>query len=97
VERIPREELRATLEARRELGPGFDDELVERFAERLEARLGQTSRPPATLTSEQRTGIAIVSVIAAIPLLGIASGSGVPGIALVCLALVLVNLFAFRA
>jgi hypothetical protein len=91
---VPRDEVRATLEARQELGAAYEDELVERFAQRVEARLKE--RAPAR-RANQSPAIAIVSLLAAIPMLGIAGGTtGVPGIALVCLALVLVNYFAHR-
>jgi hypothetical protein len=98
-ELVPREELRATLEARHELGPAYEDALVERFAteleRRLEARLpAQTSR--RSLSSEE-TGIVIVSILAAIPLLGIAGGTvGLAGVIVVCAALVLVNYLVLR-
>ena len=36
---VPRDEARAALEARRELGPAYEDELAERFAEQIEKRL----------------------------------------------------------
>jgi len=86
---VPREEVRAALEARRELGPAYEEELAERFAERIEAKLAD--RAPAR-TNEQSTAIVVVSLLAAIPLVAIAGGTaGVPGVALVCLALVLVN------
>jgi len=86
---VPRDEARAALEARRELGPDYEDELVERFAERLEARIRE--RAPAR-TNQQSTAIAIVSLLAAIPLIAIAGGTvGLAGVIAVCTALVLVN------
>ena len=93
---VPRDEVRATLEARHELGAAYEDELVERFAQRVEARLKERA-PPVRRAGSQSPAIAIVSMLAAIPLLAIAGGTtGVPGVALVCLALVLVNYFAHR-
>jgi hypothetical protein len=86
---VPRDDARAALEARRELGPDYEDELVERFAERVEARLRE--RAPAK-TNEQNTAIVIVSLLAAIPLIAIAGGTvGLAGVIAVCAALVLVN------
>lgn len=91
---VPRDEARAALAARRELGPEYEAELAERFAAQIESKL--RARTPAR-RAEQGTAIAIVSLIAAIPLIAIAGGTtGVPGVALVCLALVLVNYFAHR-
>jgi hypothetical protein len=90
---VPREDAGAALEARRELGPAYEDELVERFAERIEAKL--KDRAPAT--GEQSNAIVIVSLLASIPLIAIAGGTvGLAGVALVCLALVLINYFARR-
>ena len=87
---VPRDEARAALEARRELGPDYEDELVERFAERVEARLRE--RVPAVKTNDQSTAIVIVSLVAAIPLIAIAGGTvGLAGVIAVCAALVLVN------
>jgi hypothetical protein len=88
-ELVPRDEVRATLEARRELGPDYEDELVERFAERVEARLRE--RSPAK-TNEQSAAVVIVSLLASIPLIAIAGGTvGLAGVIAVCAALVLVN------
>ena len=87
---VPRDEARAALEARRELGAGYEDELVERFAQRIEQRLGE--RRQAERPADQSTAIVIVSLLAAIPLLGIAAGTvGLAGVIAVSAALVLVN------
>jgi hypothetical protein len=86
---VPRDEARAALEARRELGPDYETELVERFAEQVESRLRE--RAPAR-TNNQSTAIVIVSLLAAIPLIAIAGGTvGLAGVIAVCAALVLVN------
>ena len=87
---VPKDELRATLEAQRELGREFDAALVERFGEQLERWLA--AREPRRLANDQRTGIAIVSVLGAIPLIAIAGGqAGLAGVLAVCAALVLLN------
>ena len=92
---VPRDEARAALEAQRELGPGYDDAAVERFAQRIEERLKE--RKPARRPSDQNTAIVIVSLVTAIPMIAIAGGTvGVPGVFLVCVALVLVNYLASR-
>ena len=91
---VPSDELRATHEERRPPNPGLEDELVDRLASKVASRLA-AERP--RITGVQRTIIAVVSLLAAIPLLAIAAvHGGFAGIALVCLALVLVNLFAWR-
>ena len=94
-ELVPRDEARAALAARRELGPEYEDDLVERFAGRIEQRLLE-QRPARRLTQEQETGIVIVSIIAAIPLIAIASGSGLAAVIAVCVALVAVNALVLR-
>jgi|ERR687898_605464 hypothetical protein len=87
---VPRDEARAALEARRELGPDYEDELVERFAQQIEKRL--EDRRPAKRPADQGTAIVIVSLLTAIPLIGIAAGTvGLAGVIAVCTALVLVN------
>jgi hypothetical protein len=94
---IPRDEVRASLEARRELGPEFDDELVEAFAKRIEQRLQGPQRAPAVRSRDHETAIAIVSMGVAIPLIAIAGNfAGLAGIVAVCTALVLVNVLARR-
>ena len=93
-ELVPREEARAALEAQRELGPGYDDAAVERFASLIEERLKE--QMPAR-RDQSSTAIAVFSLIAAIPMVAIAgSMGGLVGIALVCVALVLVNYLANR-
>jgi predicted Zn-dependent protease len=92
-ELVPRDEARAALEARRELGPDYEDELVERFAEQIERRL--EDRLSARRPADPGPAIVIISLITAIPLLGIAAGTvGLAGIIVVCTALVLVNWIA---
>ena len=91
---VPRDEAHAALEARRELGPGYEDELVERFAQRIEARLRE--RAPAK-PSQQSPALGIVSLLASIPLIAIAGSTvGLAGVIAVCAALVLVNWVARR-
>lgn len=91
---LPREDLAAALQARRELGPDYDaafaESLVERIDQTIEARLhgGSPSAHPnleqAYLLKLQQdnargerrvsVSIAVVSLIASIPLSGIAAG-----------------------
>jgi hypothetical protein len=90
---LPREDLAAGLQARRELGPEYDaafaESLLERVEETIEARLGGRQVPRSELEqvtvmkldNENARGerkvtvsIAVVSLIASIPLTGIAAG-----------------------
>jgi hypothetical protein len=96
-ELVPRDELRATLAARQELGPAYEEELTERFAAALERRLEARLTPERRKLSSEETGIVIVSILAAIPLLGVAGGTvGLAGVLAVCAALVLVNYLVLR-
>jgi hypothetical protein len=96
---VPRDELRATLAAQQELGSAYEPEVLDRFAgeleRRIEARLSE--RKKTGLQPDQKTGIVIVSIVASIPLIAIASGVGLAGVGAVCIALVLVNLFVLRS
>jgi hypothetical protein len=92
------EELHAAIEARRELGADYEPQLVESFLERIEKRLDERL-PPKPVPRERPavTPLVLGSLGLSIPLIGIAGGTaGLPGVALVCLAIVLVNLFAMR-
>jgi len=88
-------ELEATLRARQEMGPGLEPQLVERFVDRLEAEIDRRvdERLAQRRYRGRDTNLPIVSLIFAIPLLGIGGGTGgLPGLVVVSLAIVLVNL-----
>jgi len=104
---IPREELSATLAARRELGPEYDAALVESLAERVEqvvqARMAAQqvavpppARAPATvLSAGMRVAIAVVSLGMAIPCTAIAGDvAGVAGVAITWAGIAVVNVAA---
>lgn len=96
---VPREEARATLAARQELGSEFDEQLVDQFIARIEKRLDERQRKPARHERGKGTfELAVVSMIFGIPLSGIGAGtSGLAGLFVVWAGLVLVNLvFALR-
>jgi hypothetical protein len=89
---VQREEIASALEARREVGPEYEDAVVEAFVEKVERRLAERLderperiEPPALVVPLSSLGIAI-------PLLGIAGAKGgLAGIVAVCVAVVLVN------
>jgi hypothetical protein len=93
-------DLQATLAARREVGPEYDDHFIARLAEQLTVRARQeAARAPrphhAGLSSEQRTAVAICSLVFGIPLVAIAAGAaGGIGIFVAFVALVLFNIAA---
>jgi hypothetical protein len=95
----PRDELQAAVEARRELGPAHEPELIEGFLERIERSIDRRvderlaeRRDNAPRKRDPDYVVTFVSLGVAIPLLGIGGGiAGLAGIIVVCLALVAVN------
>ncbi len=98
---VPRDDLHATIEARRELGMAHEAELVDRFVERIEKRIDERIHAG---TASRRGGrdhetfvITLVTLGISIPLLGIAGGTaGLAGVIAVCIALVLLNVVVRR-
>jgi hypothetical protein len=95
---VPREDARAALAARRELGEEFDDALVESFARRVEERLN--ARAPARRTADERgmsLALAIISLGCGIPITAIAVlNAGLAGLAIAWAGIVFVNVFFAR-
>lgn len=88
------DDLRAAVEARRELGTEHEDDLVERFVERIERGVEARARQRAV---ERRLGhsgsgevlaLAIVSICVGIPLTAIVAGELADGAALIGLLVV---------
>ncbi|GAA2452151.1 hypothetical protein GCM10010191_82990 [Actinomadura vinacea] len=101
--RLPRDDLAAALAARRELGPDYDDAFVETLVDRIEetvaARASAVQAPRKAPAAQPGNGhgsdlaLAIVSLIAAVPLTAIGVvNAGMPGLVVVCAAIVMVNL-----
>jgi hypothetical protein len=97
---VPRDDLEAAVEARRELGPAHEAEIIDGFVERMEKsidqriddRIGRLRETRATRGRDGDYTVTYVSLGVSIPMLGIAGGiAGLAGIIVVCLALVLVN------
>ncbi|GGL26300.1 hypothetical protein GCM10014719_29870 [Planomonospora parontospora subsp. antibiotica] len=72
----PGDELRAAVEARRELGPEFEDSLVEGFLEKMDAEIDRrvdqrlAAHSPAvrpSVAAGQRLALAIVSLALGVP------------------------------
>src|SRR5215471_7409236 len=98
-----RHELEATLAAREEIGEELEPQLVDRFADRIEAeidrRAGEKAAQQRPRSPSHHHGnapmipLALGSLGLSIPLIAIAGGiAGLPGIIAVCVAIVLVNL-----
>lgn len=72
-------ELQAALAARGELGPAYDEHLAQALADKILAQvrreMAAAPKPtPRGLTQDQRTGLAICSLIFLIPLVAILGG-----------------------
>jgi hypothetical protein len=89
---VQREEARAALEARRELGPEYEDHVVDALVDKIEKRLKE--QQPARRQGPV-TPLVLGSLGVSIPLIGIAGGTaGLAGVIAVCVAIVLVNYIA---
>jgi hypothetical protein len=95
---IRKEELASAVEARRELGPEYEDQVLASFMEKVERRLdarleGRGGRRPVPSGSPAfMVPIALGSMGMGIPLTAIASGTaGAGGIALVWIGIAVVN------
>jgi hypothetical protein len=94
MEPVAKQELEATLAARKELGPAHDSELVAGFLERIDREIDRkveervAQRTPA---KRRPTVIHPGNLALCIPIIAIAGGiGGVPGLIVAFLALVIV-------
>jgi hypothetical protein len=93
-------EIQATLAARHELGPEYDEhfinQLTERLTQQVREEMAKAPKPRSSaLGPEQRIPIAVCSLIFGIPLVAIAAATaGTPGLVIAFLALVLINIAA---
>ncbi|TCC15252.1 hypothetical protein [Kribbella sindirgiensis] len=98
-----RKDLRAAVAARQELGPEYEAEIIDSFLEKLDARDRHRSagllpepaprpRHPSRETDPGGLALAIVSIVAAIPITAIAAGMIGPFGVVICWAgLVAIN------
>jgi hypothetical protein len=90
-----RDELEATIEARRELGKAHEPELIEAFLDRIERRLDERSPQRPARQSGVSPALGVFSIVMAIPLTAVAAtNSGTFAVVVVWIGLVLVN-FAY--
>jgi hypothetical protein len=76
-----RKDLAATVEARRELGAEYEPEIIDAFLEKVDARIAERTaaqQPPVKMLPPPKDdpgglALAIVSVVAGIPITGIAA------------------------
>jgi hypothetical protein len=92
---VEREDLRAAIEARRELGEEMEPQVIDSFVERIEDRIDEriSRRLPAQRRAREGSFLlALISLGSGIPLTAIAaSNSGLAAVIVVWLGIVLVN------
>ena len=98
---LPRDDLAASLAARRELGPDYDAAFVEAVAERIEQASAARRPVNAEIDKSERSmalTVVCVSLVVSIPVTAIAANqAGLAGLVVVWLALVAINaVFALR-
>jgi hypothetical protein len=99
-ELVPRDELRATIEARKELGEEMEPALVEAFVDRIEKELAQRQRESEQSLRRKRKHqqeMVLGSMALSIPLLGLAAVfTGLAGVIVVCAALAVIAVVTAR-
>jgi len=97
---VPRDELRATIEARKELGEEAEPALVDAFVERIERVLAareRESEQSLRRKREHQKEMVLGSMGIAVPLLAIAAiFTGLAGVIVVCTALAVIAVVSAR-
>ena len=99
---LPRDELSAAIEARRELGLELEPQVIDGFLERvgkaIDARVDERLAKRSKSGANAQLPLAVISMVLGIPLSGVGGGTaGLAGLVVVWLGIVLVNLaFALR-
>ena len=97
---VPRDEVRATLAARKEVGEDLEPALVDAFVERIEQGLAQASREREQALKRKREHqkeMVLGSMGLSIPLLALAAiFTGLAGVIVVCSALVVIAVVTAR-
>jgi anti-sigma factor RsiW len=99
-----RDDLQATLEARRDLGPEYETALIDSFVERLDATIAARVRAELDHQDPVRAGrrnqsspmvpIVLGSLGIGVPLTAIAASAGGAGLLVAWLSIVLINVAA---
>ena len=97
---VPRDELQAAIEARKELGAEMEPAVIDAFVERIERRLAdRTTESEKALARkrEQQKEMVLGAMGISIPLLALAAiFTGLPGVIAVCAALAVIAITASR-
>jgi hypothetical protein len=97
---VPKDEVRAAIRARTELGEEMEPAVIDAFVERIERRLaeraGESERALKRKRDHQKEMV-LGSMAISIPLFAIAAVfAGLPGVVAVCVALVLIAVVSSR-
>jgi hypothetical protein len=99
--KVPREELEAAIEARKELGAEMEPALIDGFVERIEKRLaerGTASEKALRQRREHQKELILGSMGIAVPFFVVAAiFTGLAGVIVVCVALAVIAIAATRA
>jgi hypothetical protein len=99
-ERVPREELQAAIEARRELGADMEPEVIDSFVERIERRLverSEESERALRRRREHQKEMILGAMGISIPLLALAAiFTGLAGVIVVCAVLAVIAIVTSR-
>jgi small-conductance mechanosensitive channel len=97
---VPREELRAAIEARKELGAELEPALIDSFVERIERRLSELaeeSERSLKRRREHQKEMVLGAMGISIPLVAIAAiFTGLAGVIVVCAALAVIAVASAR-
>jgi hypothetical protein len=97
---VPRDELRATIEARKELGNDMEPALVDAFVERIEKRIAERqgeSEQSLRRKREHQKEMVLGAMALSIPLFAMAAiFTGLAGVIVVCAALGVIAIVASR-
>ena len=97
---VPREELQAAIEARKELGDEMEPAVIDAFVERIERRLAERSgegEESLKRKQEHQKEMVLGAMGISVPLLAIAAiFTGLPGVLAVCAALAVIALASAR-
>ena len=98
---MPKEELEAAIEARKELGEEMEPAIIDGFVERIEKRLaerGDASEKALRQRREHQKELILGSMGIAVPIFVVAAiFTGLAGVIAVCAALAVVAIAAMRA
>lgn len=95
---VPRQELEAAVHAHRELGPEYEDAVVDAIVDKIERRLDERVRPGKPRKHVNLQEMALGSLAIAIPIFAIGAWTaGLTGLVVVAVAVVLLNLVVYLA